>query len=463
MANPSTTSRAESSHESTSVRDRSSNTASDSQAAANRMREELSSIFGKTQSPDSNRPNKAESDTSKEAGDRPSGRADDKTFRDFAKTNGLDTRNTPDGKLEFSLRSNGEKVTIGSVDKTHEGLREINKTLKEITDKKQAELENKYGVKFAKPGDSMPRQQVDSNSNSSNNSASNEAASHHGHNHDRQNNTGKELAVRDPKLRELLGVEAALAKANPSHATTDNSKKLNFYFLKDQSFSPNAGGAAAFEPNMHGNPAVIVDPNSTDQSPITERDRDDKTTSDHRSIESLMIHELGHHSEEKVFKNEAEKSEFYKGMGWKPIPGTKPEDNQWMINGKDGRGYAPGGIDPNSSWQRIDQTGKVTGSVSADRVERLAQVKPATSYFEGPHEMLAEGLTMLRLGNGHRSHLMQRDNKLYGLIKGLDQKEIDMTHGVGKYMRSYEGTLLPRSAEAERALQLRELAVRTRR
>jgi hypothetical protein len=40
--------------------------------------------------------------------------------------------------------------------------------------------------------------------------------------------------------------------------------------------------------------------------------------------------------------------------------------------------------------------------------------------------MLAEGLTMLRLGDSHRTQLMQTDNKLYGMMKGIDQKEIDL-------------------------------------
>jgi hypothetical protein len=109
--------------------------------------------------------------------------------------------------------------------------------------------------------------------------------------------------------------KAALDKANPSHATGDSGKAVKFYFLKNQSFEPSAKGVAAFEPDVHGNPAVIVDPNSLDKTPITERDRDTKRDGPHRSIESVMIHELGHHSEEKVFKNPAEKADFYKGMG----------------------------------------------------------------------------------------------------------------------------------------------------
>ncbi|MEZ4537428.1 MAG: hypothetical protein R3D26_20870 [Cyanobacteriota/Melainabacteria group bacterium] len=61
----------------------------------------------------------------------------DKTFNEFARNNGLDTRQTPDGKLEFSLRYKGEKLTIGSVEKTGDGLKEINKVSKEFTELKE--------------------------------------------------------------------------------------------------------------------------------------------------------------------------------------------------------------------------------------------------------------------------------------------------------------------------------------
>lgn len=434
--------KADTAHDTTAARDKSPTAVGDndlSTATANRFRDELGSIFGKPPVQDSTKFAKAETPTKNDAGDRTPDKLGDKPFNDFARTNGLDTRNTPDGKVEFSLKNNGEKLTIGTVDKTREGFKEIDRTLKEMTSLKQLELENKFGVKFAQPGDPKPRQASDPGSK-----------------------PGKELEVRSPKLKELLGIEAALDKANPSHATGDSGKAVKFYFLKNQSFEPSAKGVAAFEPDVHGNPAVIVDPNSLDKTPITERDRDTKRDGPHRSIESVMIHELGHHSEEKVFKNPTEKADFYKGMGWSPVPGSKPEENQWMMNGRDGRGYAPGGPTPHSNWQRIDDKGRVTGEVSPDRVERLAQVKPATNYFTGPHEMLAEGLTMLRLGDSHRTQLMQTDNKLYGMMKGIDQKEIDMTHGPGKFMRSYDGKLQPRSAEAEKALLEREEAARAR-
>lgn len=301
------------------------------------------------------------------------------------------------------------------------------------------ELETKYGVHFARPGEPKPRQ-LDGEGNAK----------------------GKELDIRDPNMRELKGVEAALSKASPSHKGADG-KPLTFYFLKDKSFSPGSDGAAAYHPDVNGRPAVVVDPGSTDKAPITEKDRKDPGHADHnnhRSIESLIIHELGHNSEEKVFKNPSEQADFYRKMGWDTIPGQKPGPGNWMLKGKDGRGYAPpadGGI---GKWERINRDGRVTAKVDRERVERLAKEKPATDYFEGPHEMLAEAATMLRLGDGHRSHLMENNPNLYNLIKGFDQREIDQSFGKGKFIRSYEGQLVPNNDANLKALRDQEEAAR---
>lgn len=301
------------------------------------------------------------------------------------------------------------------------------------------ELEAKYGVHFARPGEPGPRQFT--------------ADGKPG---------GKELAIRDPSLRELKGVEAALSKASPSHKGADG-KPLTFYFLKDQPFAPGSDGAAAFHPDVNGRPAVVVDPGSTDKAPITEKDRKDPGHSDnrnHRSIESLIIHELAHNSEEKVFKNPAEQADFYRKMGWETIPGQKPGPGSWMLKGKDGRGYAPPADGSIGKWERINKDGRVTAKVDMGRVERLAKEKPATDYFEGPHEMLAEAATMLRLGDGHRSHLMEKNPKLYNLIKGFDQREIDQSFGKGNFIRSYAGHLVPNNDANLKVLRDQEEAAR---
>lgn len=428
--------RAESSSDSVAVHDRNFKPSGDQHSAtatSERFREDLVTIFGRPQSLDSTKMDKAESGTRSDASDNSPDKINNKILTDFAKTNGLDIKTNPDGKQEYSLKYNGEKITIGTVENTRDGFREINKSLKEFTRVKEAELESKYGIKFAHPGDPKPRQMPEENSK----------------------RAGKELEVRDPKLREVLGIEAALEKANPSHASMERGKPLTFYFLKDQSYAPKYKGTAAFDNNVNGSPAVIVDPNSLDRAPITEKDRTDTAKRPHESIESLFIHELGHHTEDKVLNSAKDKAAVYKQMGWEKIPGSPGGQNDWMIKGKDGRGYIPGSGDPTEPWERIDHRGRVT-KVPSDRVARLAQVKPATDYFEGPHEMLAEGLTMLRLGDNHRAQLQNKDKRLYRTMKEVDQKEIDQTHGKGKFIRSYEGKLVPRNADTEKALRERE-------
>ncbi len=359
----------------------------------------------------------------------------EKTFDSVARGNGLDINEAPGGKLEFSLKYNGEKLVLGNFENNDKGLKELGKALKEFTELKRWELEKTHNIKIARPGDPAPRQQIGSM--------------------DGPPKQGKELALREPRLKELLGIEAAMERANPSHKTGDSKTPLKFYFLKNDSFNAEAAGVAAFEPNIHGGPAIIVEPHSLDNSPVTEKDREDPKSENHRSIASLFLHELGHHSEERVFDTPQKRIDFYKRMGWAPIPGTRPEDMQMMLKGKEG-GFAPKGLDPDAKWERFDKDGNVTGLVSKEEVARQALIKPATGYFEGPHEMLTEAVTMLRLGDGHRTHLMQTDQTLYNLAKEFDQREIDLNYGAGKFIRSFTGKLVPRNAENEESLRARE-------
>lgn len=377
-------------------------------------------------------------------------RVGDKQFSDFAKANGLELTRTADKKLEFSLKNGGEKLVIGTVEPGRAGLDEITKKLKEFTELKQWDLEQRFGVKFAAPGGEQKLfQQVQQG--------------------DQPPKPGKELNLRAPKLRELLGIEAALEKANPSHKTDEGAKPLTFYFLKDSTYYKGSAGVATFEKNANGGPAVIVEPNTLDRAPITERDKPKADFTNHRSIESVIVHELGHHTEERIGATPEEKAELYKQMGWTPIPGMprSPQgDYQWMLKGPNGEGYAPAGLAP-GLWVRFDRNGREQGRISPEQAAQRALTKPPTPYMEGPHEVLAEGLTMLRLGEGYRSHLMNRDSNLYQAIKDADQRELDKNFGQGQMMRSYAGAVVPRTEENLRALKEREdkdrMAARTRR
>lgn len=358
---------------------------------------------------------------------------DDKSFGTFADNNDLKVKETDDKKLEFSIDYNGERVVIGKVEKNQKGLENIRRSLSEYRDVKKWELEQKYGIKIASPKDAPP--------------------------HQRQQNPhespGKKLEVREPNLSELSGLESALEKGALSGTKGSDMKPVTFYFLKDESYAPGMGGTASYDTNVNGGPAVIVDPNSLDKTPVTENDRADGSKNAHASIESIFIHELGHHSEEKVFKTPAQRVEFYKRLGWTPIPGSSREHPDWMIEGKNGGFAPPADGSPNGPWEKIGKDGQNLGQISRDKVVKLAKVMPSTSYFEGPHEVLAEGLTMFRLGDRHRDQL-KKNSVLYSLIKEFDQREINMTFGKGKFIRSYSGKLVPKTPKNEADLIRRE-------
>lgn len=380
---------------------------------------------------------------SSEGGDRVNERLAEKQFSEFAKNNGLDLKVGPDKKIEFSLVRSVEKVVIGNVEPTKAGLQEISKTVKEMTELKKWDLEQRFGIQFAKPGgDLSVHQQVPQKDGST--------------------KSGQKLELREPRLSELMGIEAALEKANPSHKAEDGARPLTFYFLKDKTFYQGAGGVATFEPNINGGPAVVVEPKSLVNSPITEQERKNNDFTAHRSIASVITHELAHHTEERINPTLKDKTETYRQIGWTPIPGKPASaggEQHWMLKGPNGEGYAPAGL-AKGDWIRFDANGKRLGKISPEQAANLALVKPSTKYFEGPHEMLAEGLTMLRIGDSHRSHLMNRDQSLYQTIKAADQKDIDKSYGAGQFMRSYSGHVVPRNAENLRALQQREMQER---
>lgn len=360
-------------------------------------------------------------------------------FHEFARKNGLELKKTADQKLEFGLQANGERLSIATVEQTKAGLEQLEKILKETKEAKRQEIEEKYQVKIAGLDDPKPRQQVPQK--------------------DGKPVAGKELALREPKLKELLGIEAALEKAHPSQLPAEGKDPLRFYFLKDSTYYKDAKGVATFESNIHGAPAVIVEPNTLDKSPVSEKDRKKQIFTDHHSIESVIIHELGHNTEDKLFKTPEAKAAVYDKLGWSAIP-QDPKAPQhpdevanYMLRGPQGIGYAPAGIEPGRNWLRLNKSGQVRGAIHPLSAARLAEVKPATQYFEGPHEVLAEGLTMLRLGDQYRSHMLNRDQKLYDTIKEIDQKELDVSFGQGKFMRSYDGKVVEQSRENLRLLK----------
>ena len=113
-------------------------------------------------------------------------------------------------------------------------------------------------------------------------------------------------------------------------------------------------------------------------------------------------------------------------------------------------------------WTVRDASGKVVGRIDPKEVAERALMRPATSYLESPSEMLAEGLTMLRLGGEQREAFMKKSPHFYDLIKSFDQAEMDNMLGKDKFMRSFDGRMIPQTPENLDALRAREEEARKR-
>jgi hypothetical protein len=92
------------------------------------------------------------------------------------------------------------------------------------------------------------------------------------------------------------------------------------------------------------------------------------------------------------------------------------------------------------------------------QVRANAVVHPLTNYFTTPYEMMADELTLFRMGGSGRANIAQTDCAQYQLLKSLDQREIDLASGREQhYTRDWQGQLVENSPTNVAALQKQEV------
>ena len=115
------------------------------------------------------------------------------------------------GKYEYHSQENGKDKVLFSTDATPKGLEEGSKKLDSLVQAKEKELEAKHpGIVFAKAGDDLGDQKrlaPDGNAVS----------------------TGEKVTARNPSLKELASLEAALEHSAPSYKSPDG-KPLHIQF-----------------------------------------------------------------------------------------------------------------------------------------------------------------------------------------------------------------------------------------
>jgi hypothetical protein len=365
------------------------------------------------------------------------------------------------GKYEFYRSVNGHEELAFTWDGANAD--DLDKNISEIVRKREAELTAKYGVRFSHKGEKVSSPEFEG-----------------------------EAVCREPTLKELDGLEQALAKNQytPDGKTGPTFPKI--YFLAD---NKRPEDAAFYAKDGNGEPSVFVMPQVKNIGAATNKD----VPPGQQSIENLFGHELNHwargwqnnpkaeSNEQPLAKEDSDldphspytqsEIERYKRLGWKQIT-TETGEKIWAIEGKDHHLYAPvfqsaGG---DSLWVRVDEQGtpidrngkKLTkpdeqfedietyqkelakrGAILLDerQIIPLMTVKPLSLYFIYPEEELSEGEAYFH-SKEKRAVLAGHSWALYQECKQLDQERINQANGVGPngeplYIRSPEGRIVP--------------------
>jgi hypothetical protein len=364
-------------------------------------------------------------------------------------------------QYQVGARDNGNPASAGEntekyLQPMHLDDQQGQAKMREMVQAKEKALEAKYpGITFAQDGDKLGYQ----------------------HKIGQDGNavpTQEPVTAREPSLKELAGVEAALATSDPSYKSTDG-QPLHIQFPDKPMFKIDGqtGDYASFsppDPEKPGTPSTMnIDMRAGDHQAATEKDVTDRG-GDRNSVESVVTHELAHATQYHV--NGLDQHATYKTeAGWVPLKKHPAGRNDYALQGSDGKLYQPipgsGGqidwakLEPNAGFDRngdykgayIKDTKLVQGLDSpeailahADHVTnlemmKLAEVTPTTRYFKDPEEMMAEGLTDYRMNETSRAQLKHDSPKMYEAAKHLDQLELDTIYGVGKKTRLKDGTI----------------------
>lgn len=327
---------------------------------------------------------------------------------------------TPQGPkaVYYVENARGEKVKVAVAEK----LEDAEKQLQKFRDDKIDELEKKFDVDIKREGELM-----------------------------RGFRYGSAVPARDLNLTELIALESALYKSQPSNyarqngplqigiARDDQSAGADGYFWKSE---PNAAPTVEAEPNVWKSGAV--------------------------RMENVWMHELAHNGQDKLFGGDRQKEDEYgRALGFV----RNPKNDGWLLKSNDNppRYYSA----ESDGWYRTNENGKYVdkdgreiedkekrnAKVSADEVKKHATVKPFTDYFVNPLEMGAETLLNFRVSQDVRGKMLRDNPQLYEIAKKLDQDETNKTFGTKPdgqplWLRRPDGQLVANDDKGENAKRI---------
>lgn len=318
------------------------------------------------------------------------------------------------------------------------GLDEARQKLKELVEAKIDSIKKDFRVTFSREGENVVKQWVRKD--------------------DCSYEQGKMIKARDPMLKELVGIEAALLRSQPSNVAPDGKgAKIHFLTAKKSD-----DAQAAYHIREGGRSQVYFDPGMTEEKTILEADSEALKRNIQYSIEAITVHEFAHSAQRNMdWDVQARQDKFASETGWAPYEDAKTYEHSFLLKGKNGEFFKRGRDHCTDStvWALADSSGNLLGAdgkpvekfkdakvETADHVRQNAVVKPPTEYFSNPLEMYAEGLMLFRLGPAYRESLLKQSPQMYKSVKKFDQDEINkvygVTDGVPKYIRNPRGYIV---------------------
>lgn len=257
-----------------------------------------------------------------------------------------------------------------------------------------------------------------------------------------QNNTFS-CRTRDPMLAELLALEYALSHTNSSLIPRRKiAKTLRFCFLTETNCP---GAIADWSLDANDKPVIAIEPAVTDSY----------------TLESVLLHELSHHSQYCMGLNPKEIALWKTGIaaGWHYFQNPGTGETGWAIRTKDHKLFKF--AQRLHLWVRCNDKGQPL-NIDGQRVKRQSEaeqqqhwqiskaaiIRPATYYFCNPAEMLAEGMMLFRMNEETRAYLMRVSPELYDFVKAEDQRELDKNFGNTVKIRTPDGLVVDNNNSA---------------
>jgi hypothetical protein len=340
---------------------------------------------------------------------------------------------------------------------------------------KEHELTRKYGVHFAKPGESLGNRQMLDGTN------------------------GAAIHSREPSLAELAAIEKALQNAGPEIETGKNGGKLTFAF-PDQQRHDGLPADADFQPHLKHGQTIEIFPEGanksvTDQSALVYELRHEFSHNTMYKIDGLGVacpdeiaNKIGF-TESNDPVNKLQRGPD--GRLWRHDPGDDAKhfwtevDNHGVpklnkhghitqkrfeevklqntslieVNGTGGKVHYfhhTIGDTGTQYWIRCDKDGQmldaagnpVTGKAAAEQLsnadmKNAARVKPPTDYFDDASEAAAEAITRFRFDETKRKDLLHQSPEYYQMAKAEDQRELNKHYGTHRTWVNGEATDTP--------------------